>query len=362
MTSLNAIMKLRRNLAVLLVIVLLAVWQGSGLLTQPITDQTALAQPLVDLAWSADGVYLAAITAESLTIFDENLQQVAFAETIANNISSDLMSVAWHPDGDMLATGGGWDDGTIHLWDFDPVVMSLQVGQTLNTGYEAVQHLSFSPGATYLGVIGLNSRGTFDGYPGHVELWNTSTWIQPDEAYFLFAPYRLLSWDESASSIVVAGYNGIAQLAVPSLDSLWYSNLVGLTEDVDASAENMIAHISPSYVMFIEAGASTSTSSLLPPLVPHSLAWSRNGAQIAVEDGRNVTLYDAATLTELASLPVMDEVIDLEFSQTRLAIGYASGTLLSWDVEMLPDVSGTATVTPFPTIPPTRTPTPTPGL
>ena len=61
---------------------------------------------------------------------------------------------------------------------------------------------------------------------------------------------------------------------------------------------------------------------------------SPDGAVVAVADGRDVVLLDAATLTEQRRLEGQADLTTLQFSRdgTRFASGYDDGTVIVWDV------------------------------
>ncbi len=113
----------------------------------------------IDLAWSPDGMQLAAASADGpVTLFatgDGSIQHLLSGHTDGTNC------LAWSPDGRSLATGG--QDGLVKLWD-------AQAGQhtsSIKMASAWVEHLAWRPnGETWLAaaagrqLLALNGDGS----------------------------------------------------------------------------------------------------------------------------------------------------------------------------------------------------------
>lgn len=106
------------------------------------------------VAFSGDGRWLASITDKELVIWDLS----NFDAPTARRIDGDYLSVAFAPNGDLLATGG-YNDGSIKLWDAsngDPIGRLIR-------HKDAVRTLAFSPNGKWL------VSGSDD---GRIKIWD----------------------------------------------------------------------------------------------------------------------------------------------------------------------------------------------
>ena len=69
-----------------------------------------------------------------------------------------IESLAFNPDGRVLATGGGYQNQLIRLWD----TQSGELLHSLPGHIHAVEHLAFSPNGAYLASAS---------YDGMVRIW-----------------------------------------------------------------------------------------------------------------------------------------------------------------------------------------------
>ncbi len=121
------------------------------------------------LTFSPDGKILATVGANGRA----SLWRVATQRMIGEPMTADpvtgaqpapgpgIASVAFSPDGTMLATTGG--DGTVRLWD---TATQQEVGTPMTAGTQPVYALAFSPDGTMLVTAGGD---------GTVRLWDTAT-------------------------------------------------------------------------------------------------------------------------------------------------------------------------------------------
>lgn len=124
-------------------------------------------------ALSRDGVLVAAASSNAgvaVRLCDRN------ATLLTTFPGGGVLSVAFHPEGNLLATG--CTDGTIRIWDIatEEVVASVEAGSNLRA-------LAFSPDGKQL------ATGGHDGGEGAVKLWNVSSVALELAARWEFGPF-----------------------------------------------------------------------------------------------------------------------------------------------------------------------------
>lgn len=123
-----------------------------------------------DVAWSPNGLFLAAVGTEPLRVWDVERQQLVFAPTVAatwwigtlnyRQRFSDFL--AWSPDGAFLALAEG---NVVHVWE----THTWQEVENLTTSLDTIHTLAWS-GNSFLVAGGAGGS--------RLAVWETSTWEQ----------------------------------------------------------------------------------------------------------------------------------------------------------------------------------------
>ncbi|MFQ5923551.1 MAG: WD40 repeat domain-containing protein [Anaerolineales bacterium] len=102
------------------------------------------------IAWAPDGRFLAVAGSLGISLFDgEILEELGFIESLTG-----MASVAYSPDGDMLASGGF--DNTVQLWDSS----TGDLLRMLEGHVGWVESVAFSPDGRLLASAGSDDDGT----------------------------------------------------------------------------------------------------------------------------------------------------------------------------------------------------------
>jgi WD40 repeat protein len=194
---------------------------------------------VIDLAWSPDGVTLAAASAAGgITLYD------AVAGTVKHVLpghGNGANCLAWSPDGSLLATGG--QDGKVKLWK--PADGALQ--HELSLGSAWVEHLAWRPGGELLfaavgrKLVALKPDGstahTFADAPktisalawrpdgavcaaacfGHVVVWDATTFTAQKEFPYGNA-ILALCWSPDGRWLVAGCHDNAVHLWIPAED------------------------------------------------------------------------------------------------------------------------------------------------
>lgn len=163
------------------------------------------------VAFSADGTMLAAAAgfpANSALVWDLTESSVEPAYTLRGHRGS-VTGIAFHPDGELLATAG--DDGLVYLWLLgnDEPVAALQPG-------EWVTAIAFGPG-----TIGDQPLLAAAGFDGVIHLYDVSDPEAPDELAALsghVGPVNDLAFGATAAGswmLASAGDRGTIRLWAP---------------------------------------------------------------------------------------------------------------------------------------------------
>jgi WD40 repeat protein len=164
-----------------------------------IAGRLPLGQPIDDsrvrekLAFSPDGKILAAVTGDSVTLWD-----VETGEPIGEPLeqAAHILALAYSPDGSLLASGA--EDGQIMLWD----TSQLDAGGTVLNGHsEGVYDLAFSPDGKLLASASIDAT---------LRLWDMQTREQAGEPIshplfaFFSAPFASVTFSPDGK-ILAAG-------------------------------------------------------------------------------------------------------------------------------------------------------------
>ena len=155
-----------------------------------------------DLAFSADGTHMASSNADSIQIWD---LARADEKTVMAGHKGGIPCAAFHPEGQLLATGG--KDDFVRIWNSS----TGQIVRSHNLG-EAVQALAFSPdgrllavgsmgrvGATHLRIFDMSSgESIYKAEPAAGQIYSLSWANRLGEGYLAASgPERVALWSVS---------------------------------------------------------------------------------------------------------------------------------------------------------------------
>lgn len=205
------------------------------------------------MEWSPDGEQLAIADWNSLVYI---LNESGTLQHTLSGHSGRASTVAWSPDGAILATGG--DDQFINLWNPSTGTLTHQILPNINALYEGVAKIAWSPDGEYLLAT------SFDTF----QFWETASWMALE-------PYR-----------------------------------GGTLYDAEWSSDGILLAVTDPYTLSFFNGQTLTTDDLENDVIeikgdnPEKLSWSDNSRFIATTDRLDprVSIWDVPTRSRIAML------------------------------------------------------------
>ena len=278
---------------------------------------------VLSVAFSPDGTILASGAGNAVRLWD-----VATRAKVATLSHTDeVYSVTFSPDGETLASGAG---NAVRLWD----MTTYQDISTLHHG-DWVNSVSFSPDGETLAAGGGNA----------VRLWDMTT-------YQDISTLHHGDWVHSVSfspdgETLAAGVGGDREGAVRLWDVTTRTNIATFEEDgwvpwvlsVAFSPDGAILASGKGngdgWVKLWEVSTGRNVAFFEHRFSVNSVSFSPDGTILASgERDGTVKLWDVATRAKVATLSHTDEVYSVTFSPDgeTLAAGTWAGTIELWDV------------------------------
>ena len=255
------------------------------------------------IVWSPDGALIAAANDNGALILDQNLAVLTSLQGHDGNVTA---SVAWHPDGSQLATGGGETDNTVRVWNRDIANNSFAFNRSLETGVEATPMLAWSPNGQKLASLSMSPVST--GLIAHLNIRSTTgNWDPlPKPEYMYLNPLFALTWSFDSQFLALAG------------------RLLCIVSETSTCVETSEGE--GTVVIDTLIGDITYVNDNFPP--PFSLAWSPVDLQLASTSFTAVEVYNGTTGTFIRSLP--HALVQLAWSPdgTTLAGGFGDEVII----------------------------------
>ncbi|MBC7872010.1 MAG: hypothetical protein H7Y09_14285 [Chitinophagaceae bacterium] len=322
---------------------------------EPQVELTAIATTLFDLEWHPSGDLLTIATNNGIIIYDENLQEITrFVSHVGGTTA-----LAWSPNGTKLATSGTSNDSSISIWNWLPETSTFTLDQTFlgNSSYEYFIKLAWSPDGAKLAVQGVSGEDTAGNIVGRIEIWNTGSWTLNQQFVEQLNPTNTLNWSQDGTLLAAGVYDGISvyssyivdvnvpELAIGISGPNSYSSVILNSSQFIVSADQRIG------IYDIESGDLINTIQIINTF----LRVNQSGRNLlGIDSLGNGQIVSVATGTTIFRFTAASNIRDIAWSPNDENIGLitSDGTVQIWDTSSLANVSGTPTVTPFPSLTP----------
>lgn len=180
---------------------------------------------IYSVAWHPNGELLAVGMGEGVKILDENLQLLQEFQPFIDVVTG----VAWNSDGTKFAAGSGYEDGRIVVWEFDNTTHDFTLHKILDSPYNAnyqVVMLKWNPDDGQLGVLGVH-RDMILSYA--ISIYDTTGWTYSKRE--IERTDRVLAkfvWNPDGTKIAVTGrpdqaYIYIIDTLTMLQEAIWFS-------------------------------------------------------------------------------------------------------------------------------------------
>jgi WD40 repeat protein len=321
---------------------------------------------LLDAKWSPDGQLLAVGGDWGVKIFDPTLGEIAQLQ----GHTGAVVSVSWNPNSSQLASAGGIDDGTIRIWDRNITTGEFTFQTALSNNHEREFVVAWSPDGTRIASIGADAPVTALQLQAETEIWETSTWTLQRTVNMQYQTLtKSLVWTNDGSTVIGAG-RCVSSCPQGFSSGIYFADATtgNITNFINTDADSIKA-------LTLDTNSRLGVSQDIGIDVYHTqtlqriygyefcclmnrLAWSPDGGYIAFGyDGGSGGVIEISNGTVFEFVPSYTggmTGIDWHPDGTKVATVTRQGLIEIWGVSDLPDTSGTPTVTPLATLPPTN--------